>query len=406
MPRFRKPTPSYLKHRQTGRARAVWTDALGVRHFRMLPGRHGSKESRTAFAKLELELAASPAGVVADPGDIVVMEVLNAYKDHAERTYRDPTTGKPSEELRQIKTCIRYARELYGDEPAAAFGPLALRAVREKFIGAGWSRKTVNARVERLKRMFRWAVAEELVGPEVYQKLAAVEGLRAGRTTAPDLPPVKPAVMKDVERILPKLTPTVRALVIVQLHSGARAGELVRLRVGDIDRTDPEAWIFKPGSHKTAWKQKSRTIYFGERCREALAPLILRAGGPEGFVFSPARSEDERNAKRSDERKTPLWPSHVANYERRLVGPKRKRKPRDHYTTGTYRRCLERACDLAGVPRFTPHRLRHLAATRVRAELGVDAARALLGHSLASVTEIYSSEVDRQLALKAVAKFG
>jgi len=45
--------------------------------------------------------------------------------------------------------------------------------------------------------------------------------------------------MKDVEEVLLKLTPTVRALVIVQLHSGARAGELVRMRVGDIDRTDP-----------------------------------------------------------------------------------------------------------------------------------------------------------------------
>jgi integrase len=43
---------------------------------------------------------------------------------------------------------------------------------------------------------------------------------------------------------------------------------------------------------------------------------------------------------------------------------------------------------------FTPHRLRHLAATRVRAELGVDVARSLLGHSLASITEIYSREVD------------
>ena len=82
------------------------------------------------------------------------------------------------------------------------------------------------------------------------------------------------------------------------------------------------------------------------------------------------------------------------------------RPPRERYTTDTYRRAVERACEAARVPVFTPHRLRHLAATRTWEALGVDVARALLGHSLAAVTEIYSHEVDRQLALKAVEKFG
>lgn len=405
MPRHRKQTPSYLKHKPSGKARAVWTDTLGIRHFRMLPGRFGSAESRTAFAKLELELAASPAGVDADVDDITVVEVLNAYREHAKQIYRSPE-GKPTDELRQVETCIRFVRKLYGDEPAASFGPLALRAVREKFIGEGWSRKTVNSRIERVRRIFRWAVAEEMIGPDVYQKLAAVDGLRAGRTVAPDLPPVRPAVMSDVEKVLPFLTPTVRALVLVQLHSGARAGELVNLRVGDIDRTDPAAWVYRPTSHKGTWRGKGRVIYFGERCRGALAPLLLRAGSPDAYVFSPMRSEEERNAERSANRTTPRWPSHMERNERKRAGQKRKRKPREHYTTGTYRRAIERACDAATVPTFTPHRLRHLAATRVRAELGVDAARALLGHTLASVTEIYSSEVDRQLALKAVGKLG
>lgn len=234
--------------------------------------------------------------------------------------------------------------------------------------------------------MFRWAVGEELIPAAVFDALAAVEGLRAGRTDAPDRAPVKPAVMADVEQVLPFLPETVRALVLVQLHSGARAGELVKVRVGDIDRTDPEAWTYRPATHKGTWRGKGRTIYFGQRCREALAPLLLKAGGPEAYIFSPDRSEATRNANRSAERQTPKFPSHMQRNETKRVGKARKRRPGDRYTTGTFRRAIERACDAAGVPRFTPHRLRHLAATRVRAELGVDTARALLGHSLAAVT--------------------
>ena len=63
----RKPTPSYLFHKQTGRARAVWTDRHGTRHDKLLPGGHDSPESRTAFARLQLELEASPTTTTVTP---------------------------------------------------------------------------------------------------------------------------------------------------------------------------------------------------------------------------------------------------------------------------------------------------------------------------------------------------
>ncbi len=47
----RKSTPSYLPHKQSGRARAVWTDQTGVRHQKLLPSPFDSSESRTAFAR-------------------------------------------------------------------------------------------------------------------------------------------------------------------------------------------------------------------------------------------------------------------------------------------------------------------------------------------------------------------
>jgi hypothetical protein len=40
----------------------------------------------------------------------------------------------------------------------------------------------MNARIERVRRIFKWAVAEELVPPSVHQSVVAVNGLQRGRT--------------------------------------------------------------------------------------------------------------------------------------------------------------------------------------------------------------------------------
>ncbi len=405
MARPRKLTPSYLRHKQTGRGRLVWTDSLGIHHECMLPGEYGSKESLEAKARQELELAIAPPKAMGANPAVSVSELLLAHLEYADRHYRGPD-GRPTDEVRQIKAAVRYVRELYGETTAVEFGPLALKAVRAKMVAAGWCRKSVNARVERIRRAFKWACSEEILPAEVYQRLQSVEGLRIGRTTAADHPPVKPAVMLDVEKAMPFMPPPVAALATLQIRSAARAGELVRLRAADIDRIDPDVWTYSPVGHKGTWRGKSRTIYFGEKCRAVLAPFILKAGDPQAYLFSPARAEAERNAERSAARVVPLYPSHARRNELKRKGERRKRAPADRYTTGTYRRAIERACEKAGVPVFTPHQLRHLAATTARAEFGVDVARALCGHSLASVTEIYSGEVDKKLAMQAARKLG
>jgi hypothetical protein len=155
MARSRKPTPSYLPHSQSGRARAVWTDATGTRCFMMLPGPFDSSESRTAFARLQLELETAPhrAGPV-DPDGITVNELMEKYKGFAEGHYRSPD-GKPTGEAEHMGVVSRHVRGVYGDTPAAAFGPLALKAVRQRFVNAGWCRKTVNQQTERDRRIYK-----------------------------------------------------------------------------------------------------------------------------------------------------------------------------------------------------------------------------------------------------------
>ena len=199
MARSRNTFPSYLEHKQSGKARIVWTDATGVRHFRMLPGPFNSAESKAEFSRLQLELATAPVSAVIDPGSITVNEVLHAYYVHAERYYSDPD-GKPTKELGCMKSATKPVRELYGDTPATEFGPLALKAVRQKMIEAGLCRGLVNRRTDRVKRVFKWAVAEELVPVATYEALRTLAGLRRGRTELRESEPVKP-VAADVVKI-------------------------------------------------------------------------------------------------------------------------------------------------------------------------------------------------------------
>jgi hypothetical protein len=180
MSRPRNPVPSYLRHAQSGRARAVWTDPSGNRHYRMLPGPYDSPESRAAFARLQMELAASPFVRPSDSQGITVAEVLAAYAEYADRHYRGPD-GEPTGETERIGAAARHVRELYRHTPAAEFGPLALKAVRERFITQGWCRRSVNQQVERVRRIFKWAASEELVPAAVYHALATVAGLIARR---------------------------------------------------------------------------------------------------------------------------------------------------------------------------------------------------------------------------------
>ena len=49
-------------------------------------------------------------------------------------------------------------------------------------IKQGLARGVVNHRISRIKRMFKWAVAEELVPSAVFHGLQAVSGLRYGRS--------------------------------------------------------------------------------------------------------------------------------------------------------------------------------------------------------------------------------
>jgi integrase len=292
--------------------------------------------------------------------------------------------------------------------PVSQFGPLALCEMRERMIqgthrpGAKrakpLARPTINARIHRIRRIFRWGVSRQLVPPSLLHGLQSVESLKCGHTTAREPEPVKPVSWDDIQATLPQLPAPIGDMVLVQYYCGCRPGELCKMRMKDLDRTG-KVWVYTPASHKTAHRGLKRVIWIGPKCQDLLQKHLK--ADPEAFLFSPSRAAEERNANRRKKRKTPMTPSQRAR--------KRKRnpdwKPGACYTPVTYAQAITRACKLAGVEHWHPHRLRHSRATVLRRDYGVDAARTILGHSSLDATQIYA-EADHNRAVTIVSQAG
>jgi integrase len=363
----------------------------------LLPGKYGSAESRVAFARLVLELASSPTAAISPPEvALSVNEVLLAYLGHAERYYADDG-GK---EVRCMKAAIKPVRELYGTTPATKFGPVALKSVRQWMIDAGLARGLINRRVDRIKRVYRWAAAEELVPVNTFEALRTLAGLRRGRTEAREREPVKPVAEEVVRSTLPHLPPHVRAMVELIWYTGMRPSEVCRLTLGQIDRAGP-LWVYRPAAHKTAHHGKDRVIPFGPNARSVLVAFLKgRALNPEEPLFSPRRAREERFADMRATRRTKVQPSQLC---RRKRAP--KRAPGEWYTPEAVTRAVAIASKKAGVEHWHPYRIRHSFGTRVRKAHGLECAPVLLGHSHANVTEVYA-ERNVALALEVAAKIG
>jgi integrase len=186
-------------------------------------------------------------------------------------------------------------------------------------------------------------------------------------------------------------------MVRLQRLTGCRPGEVCSMRPCDIDRSG-EIWVHRPESHKTEHHGHTRTIYIGPQAQEVLLPYLLR--DTSSNCFSPAESERKRLLKMREARRTRVQPS---QQNRRKAKP--KRRARECYHKDAYRTAIARACEKAGVPHWSPNRLRHTAATEIRKRFGLEAAQIILGHSRADVTQIYA-ERDQARGLEVVKAIG
>ena len=275
-------------------------------------------------------------------------EAFLAFLKHAEQYYRRGD-GTPTHEVDEYKLVSRLVREPYGHTKAREFGPLAMKAVRQLMVDRDWCRSLVNQRVNRVRRMFKWAASEELVGFEVYQRLTAVTCLQKGRTQVRESEPVGPVADAVVEATVPHLNRYVRALVEFQRLTGCRPGEACQVRRSDIDASG-EMWLYRPTQHKTGWRGKARVIPVGPKAQALLNEFPTT--DPGAYLFSPRRAVAEFHGRRAAGRVTPRFASHMAhNKARRVTKP--AKPPADAYTTLSYGRSIARACDKAFPPPAT-----------------------------------------------------
>ncbi len=267
-------------------------------------------------------------------------EVLLAHLNRAKQHYRR-ADGSMTHEVDEYRLICRYVRELYGTTPAAGFAPLALKAVRQKFIAVGWCRSLINQRIGRVKRVFKYGVENELVPSAVLEALKAVSGLQAGRSAAKETAPVPPVPDALVDMTLPQVNRHVAGLVRFQRLTGCRPGEACALRWCDLD-TSRVVWVFRPPHHKTAWRGKTRTVAVGPKAQELL--LTFRPADPATHLFSPALAVAELHADRGAKRKTPRFASHMSrNVTKRTKKP--ERTPAAFYSVTSYGQAIHRACE-------------------------------------------------------------
>lgn len=334
-----KRLPSYRLHKPSSQA-VVTID--GKDHYL---GPFGSDRSRQKYGEL---IAIHASGRKIDPlrptgekSGITVNELCLSFLLHANQHYRK--NGEVTDEVACFKSAIRHLVDLYGMTPAAEFGPLAMKAVRARMIESGWTRKFINKSVSRLRHVFRYGVENELVPAEILLRLQSIAPLLAGRTEAKDRAKRRPVPQDHIEQVKAIVPQRTRDLIDLQLLTGCRPGELIMLTGGMIDRTH-QIWIAKLTDHKTAHHDKDRVLVFGPRAQKILIRYLTEDHGKPLFEF------------------TRKW----------------------------YGQAVGDACEKLNIPRFTPHWLRHNAASSLREEFGLDIAQIMLGHSSADVTQVYA----------------
>ena len=398
MPKPAVRVPTYGLHKATGQAVVRLN---GKDHYL---GKYDDPESRERYDRLILQWLSNhrtiPSKSEAGP---TVNEVILAYVKWAETYY--VKDGQPTKEVWIVKASLRPLRQAYGTTPANEFAPDRLKVVQAAYVRQGLCRNEVNRRVNNVRRMFKWAVAEGLVSPSVWHGLQCVAPLKRGRCGVRESKAVRPVDDAVVDATLPHLNPVVRAMVELQRHTGMRPHEVCELRTGDVERSGA-VWLYRPARHKTEHHGRERTVAIGPKGQAILLPW-LRPDDPERFVFSPRDAVAIQNAEKRARRKTPVQPS---QQDRSKANP--AKTPGDHYTTDSYGRAVVYAIRTANrlrradpIPHWHPNQLRHAFASRVRREFGLEAAQTLLGHAKADVTQVYA-ERDLKTAIEAARRIG
>jgi len=160
MARPKKSDPKYRYHVS---GQAVVT--LAGKDFYL--GQHDTPESRAKYHKL---LAKFNANGLRAPDQVshhadkpfMVQNVTAEFRELASRKY----ANHPEEKRWYVALC-ELLETKYGELPAKDFGPRKLDAIREIYVDSGNKRFTVNRKASGIRKIFKYAVAMEVIEHDV-----------------------------------------------------------------------------------------------------------------------------------------------------------------------------------------------------------------------------------------------
>jgi integrase len=330
-----------------------------------------------------------------DPSSYNVSHLCVAYLEHCRTIY--VKRGKPTSHHWQFEAAMDWLTRELGSRPVNSIEAPDIVKLRDAMIDTtdryGDTRplalSTINGRLRIIKQAFAWARMYGLVDKATAYDVSLVPGLRAGRSRAVAAKKILPVPQEVLDATLAVATPTIAAMIRLQLITGMRSGEMCDMRVCDLVK-DGEDVVYRPIHHKTEHHEKDRVIVLGPRAQEIIRPFVDRRVKISEYVFLPSEAHRELLEMRGKP-KVMAYQMSRSNF-----------KPGRCYITMTYYGQVERTCDRAfdanGLKRkrrdfshrWHPHQLRHNTATRLREEFGIEAANDALGHDSFNTTGIYA----------------
>ena len=249
-------------------------------------GQHSSAESHKRYAEILAQWAAGRTDWSQNPpASFTVAELCCRYLKHAQEWYTK--NGARTTRYDTIKSALRPLIKMFASEQAARFGPKKLAQYRDELIRLGLSDETVTTYFKIVRKIWKWAVAEELVGETIYRALTTVP-IAAARLGAKRRPKVKPVSWEIVLATLPRLASAYQAMIWMQRLSGCRPGEARLLKNDEVERSG-DVWIYRPSDWKTMHHEnlQPREILIGPKLQKILMPYLDNCK-PGMYAFRPA----------------------------------------------------------------------------------------------------------------------
>jgi len=276
-------------------------------------------------------------------GDLPGREYAVKYLRHMYRRNCKPNT------IRGACTAMHLFLLFLKRSGKSHFGQITridLEAFVEQEQDRGLKNSTVKTRLHALYAFLRFMDKEHRVHPDVLLRKIKIK-----------LPQSLPRAMSshDVIKMLSVIDNTRdRALILMLLRTGMRIGELLNIRINDVDLSERTVKIYESEKNSIG-----RVVYFSDDARDALAVWL----------------------KESDERKSFLFYGQKGSLT---------------YSAASVR--VRKYLQKAGLSEkgYTAHCLRHTFATDLlNAGMRLECLQQLLGHSKLDVTRIYARLTDK-----------